>query len=109
MSTLRTKLTTTDDDEDRMSFISKGSISKGKDQMKKKDKMKLRRERWLESKFASNVHLCTSLLPCKLTSKSASTSLLPCNILSKSASKISPFHVYSLVNVLLYLYFYVTS
>ncbi|XP_071822250.1 ribosome biogenesis protein SLX9 homolog [Apostichopus japonicus] len=48
MSTLRTKLTTTDDDEDRMSFISKGSISKGKDQMKKKDKMKLRRERWLE-------------------------------------------------------------
>lgn len=48
LSALRTKLKGDDEEADRMSFISKGSISKGKEQMKKKDKMKMRHERWLE-------------------------------------------------------------
>ena len=45
-----------DEDDDRMSFISKKSVkTKGGNQMPKTDKRKLRHERWLESKLFSSV------------------------------------------------------
>lgn len=50
LSTLATRLmpSTDEKEDDRLSFISKGSIRKGNQQLKKKDKRKLRHEKWLE-------------------------------------------------------------